>query len=150
MIRVWINNTGVLSGLGASASFAVLSLQLMADAVVQVRPEFVERREAQDQMESQGANEASVARSGRLKGSRSNGEEGAEEESSSLRLTLSVLAGSERSEVFVNGRRLGASPYLGDYTCKRGESLRFEVVPKNGPLIVRHAVCQGTAVRIRD
>jgi hypothetical protein len=67
-----------------------------------------------------------------------------------LRITLSVLAGPERSEVFVNGTRLGYSPYLGDYTCKRGEGLRIEVVPTRLPLIERRARCDGKNVLIRD
>lgn len=68
----------------------------------------------------------------------------------SLRLFLSVVVGPERSDVFVNGTRLGLSPYLGDFTCKHGEDLQIEVVPAKGPLITRQAKCAGQTVLIRD
>jgi len=70
-------------------------------------------------------------------------------ESSSLRLTLSVVTGPERSEVYVNGSRLGLSPYIGDYTCKQGEKLRIEVVPAREALITRSAICEGQTLSIR-
>ncbi|MEO8180106.1 MAG: hypothetical protein ABI895_14825 [Deltaproteobacteria bacterium] len=70
-------------------------------------------------------------------------------ESSSLRLTLSVVTGPERSEVYVNGSRLGLSPYVGDYTCKQGEKLRIEVVPAREALITRSAICEGQTLSIR-
>jgi len=66
-----------------------------------------------------------------------------------LRLMLSVLAGPERSEVFVNGSRLGLTPYLGDLSCKQGEPLRIEVVPAHQPLISRSALCEGRTLLIR-
>jgi len=66
-----------------------------------------------------------------------------------VRLMLSVLAGPERSEVYVNGSRLGLSPYLGDYTCKAGEQLRIEVVPAHQGLITRSATCEGQTLLIR-
>jgi hypothetical protein len=68
---------------------------------------------------------------------------------SSVRLMLSVVAGPERSEVYVNGSRLGLSPYLGDYTCKHGEELRIDVVPTHEALISRSATCEGQTLWIR-
>jgi hypothetical protein len=68
----------------------------------------------------------------------------------SVRLMLSVVVGPERSEVYVNGRRLGLSPYLGDFTCKHGENLKIEVVPVRKPLITRQAKCVGQTLLIRD
>jgi hypothetical protein len=69
-----------------------------------------------------------------------------------LRLMLAVSAGAPRSEVYVNGSRLGLSPYLGDYTCKRGEKLKVEIVPAaaSSPLILREAVCDGKTLRVQD
>jgi hypothetical protein len=69
-----------------------------------------------------------------------------------LRLMLAVSAGAPRSEVYVNGSRLGLSPYLGDYTCKRGEKLKVEIVPAaaSSPLILREAVCEGKTLRVQD
>jgi len=66
-----------------------------------------------------------------------------------LRLMLSVLAGPERSEVFVNGSPLGLTPYLGDLSCKQGEPLRIEVVPAHQGLISRSAICEGRTLFIR-
>jgi hypothetical protein len=67
----------------------------------------------------------------------------------SLRLMLSVLAGPERSEVYLNGSRLGLTPYLGDLTCKQGEQLRIEIVPTREALISRSATCEGRTLWIR-
>ncbi|MEY4546367.1 MAG: hypothetical protein RL685_2562 [Pseudomonadota bacterium] len=67
----------------------------------------------------------------------------------SMRLMLSVNAGPERSEVYVNGSRLGFSPYVGDLTCKQGEQLRVEVVPPKGALVTRSAICEGRTLLIR-
>lgn len=67
----------------------------------------------------------------------------------SLRLMLSVNAGPERSEVYVNGSLLGLSPYVGDLTCKEGEQLRVEVVPPKGALVTRSATCEGRTLLIR-
>jgi hypothetical protein len=66
-----------------------------------------------------------------------------------LRLTLSVVAGPEHSEVYVNGSRLGSSPYIGEYTCKQGEPLRIEIVPSHAGLITRSAICEGRTLWIR-
>jgi hypothetical protein len=66
-----------------------------------------------------------------------------------LRLMLSVNAGPERSDVYVNGSRIGQSPYLGDYSCKQGERLRIEVVPPKGALVNRSAICEGQTLLIR-
>lgn len=66
-----------------------------------------------------------------------------------LRLMLSVNVGPERSEVYVNGSRIGLSPYLGDYSCKQGEQLRVEIVPPKGALVTRSAACEGRTILIR-
>lgn len=73
-----------------------------------------------------------------------------QEPGKSLRLFLSVVVGPERSEVFVNGTRLGLSPYLGDFTCKEGEDLSVQIVPSRGALITRQAKCGGQTLLIRD
>lgn len=66
-----------------------------------------------------------------------------------LRLTLSVVVGPPRSEVYVNGSRIGYSPYLGDFSCKSGERLHVEVVPEKEPLITRTATCEGSMLSVR-
>jgi hypothetical protein len=67
-----------------------------------------------------------------------------------LQVTLVVTLGPERSEVWVNGVRVGQSPYVGDWTCRRDEPLRIEVLPPRGaPLHVERACTPGT-VRAGD
>lgn len=65
-----------------------------------------------------------------------------------LRVTLAVTSGPPRSEVYVNGRRVGHSPFLGDVSCKQGQPLRVEIVPEKGPLQRHVRVCTGTTIRI--
>src|SRR5262245_38987920 len=38
-----------------------------------------------------------------------------------------------RMEVYVNGRLLGQTPFVGDTSCKTGMPLKFELVPQSGP-----------------
>lgn len=67
-----------------------------------------------------------------------------------LRLMVAVVAGPARSDVYMNGSRIGSSPYVGDIACKRGEKLRFEIVPATGPVLERQALCEGKTLRIDD
>jgi hypothetical protein len=67
-----------------------------------------------------------------------------------LRVTLVITLGPERSEVFVNGVAIGQSPYVGDWTCRRDEPLRIDVLPPRGtPLHVERPCSPGT-VRVGD
>ncbi len=59
-----------------------------------------------------------------------------------VRLGLSISAGEPRSEVFVNGVRRGHTPFLGDVSCKIGEPLLIQVIPKQGALLVFERVCR--------
>lgn len=58
------------------------------------------------------------------------------------RLGLSISAGEPRSEVFVNGVRRGHTPFLGDVSCKIGEPLMIQVIPKKGALLVFERICR--------
>ena len=67
-----------------------------------------------------------------------------------LRVTLVISLGPERSEVFVNGVAVGQSPYVGDWTCRRDEPLRIDVLPPRGaPLHVERPCSPGT-VRVGE
>ncbi len=67
-----------------------------------------------------------------------------------LRVTLVITLGPERSEVFVNGVAIGQSPYVGDWTCRRDEPLSIDVLPPRGaPLHVERPCSPGT-VRVGD
>ena len=65
-----------------------------------------------------------------------------------VRVTLAVTEAPARSEVYVNGRLVGHSPFLGDVSCKRGSEVRVEVVPaKRAPLVATRP-CNGDTIRI--
>lgn len=61
---------------------------------------------------------------------------------------LSVTAGPPRSAVVAEGRQVGYSPYLGDFRCREGESVRVEVRPLEGEPIVREARCERDTLHI--
>jgi hypothetical protein len=64
------------------------------------------------------------------------------------RVTLGVSAGPPRSDVYVNGRNVGQTPFLGDTSCKTGQAIRIEIVPKKGVPLVYSRDCSGGAVQI--
>jgi hypothetical protein len=64
-------------------------------------------------------------------------------------MMLVVSAGPARSEVYVRGRRVGSTPYLGDVTCPEGAELVIEVVPHRGmPLRFTRRCQAGATLRI--
>ena len=65
-----------------------------------------------------------------------------------LRVTLGVNYGSARSEVYVNGSRVGNTPFLGDTSCKLGQSIRIEVVPPAGAPLTYVRECRGGSIEI--
>jgi hypothetical protein len=64
------------------------------------------------------------------------------------RVTLGVSAGPPRSDVYVNGRKVGQTPFLGDTSCKTGQSIRIEIVPAKGAPLVYSRDCVGGALEI--
>jgi hypothetical protein len=66
----------------------------------------------------------------------------------SRRMTLGVSAGPPRSDVYVNGRRVGQTPFLGDTSCKTGQAIKVEIVPPKGPPLVYSRNCTGGALEI--
>lgn len=68
----------------------------------------------------------------------------------SLRIPLIVTAGPERSTVIVNGAVVGQSPYLGEVSCKSGETVTVELVPERGLPVVRHRRCSPGTLRIAE
>lgn len=65
-----------------------------------------------------------------------------------LRVTLGVNYGSARSEVYVNGSRVGNTPFLGDTSCKSGQTIRVEVVPPQGAPLTYVRECRGGSIEI--
>jgi hypothetical protein len=68
----------------------------------------------------------------------------------SRRVTLGVSAGPPRSDVYVNGRKVGQTPFLGDTSCKTGQAIRIEIVPAKGAPLVYSRDCLGGALDISD
>lgn len=63
-------------------------------------------------------------------------------------VTLGVSAGPPRSDVYVYGRKVGQTPFLGDTSCKTGQTIRIEIVPPKGPPLVYSRDCTGGALEI--
>lgn len=62
--------------------------------------------------------------------------------------TLLVELGPARSEVIVNGRRLGETPFAGQWSCVDGDPLKIQVVPRQGVPITRSMRCGGTTLLV--
>lgn len=65
-------------------------------------------------------------------------------------LTLAITAGPPRSEVYVNGRHVGDSPFFGDISCKSGQPLKVEIVPRKGELISVERRCRTGMMRLSE
>jgi len=63
-------------------------------------------------------------------------------------IQLGISAGPGRSEIYVNGRLLGNTPFVGDTSCKTGMPLKIELVPPSGPPLVYDRECRGTMIEI--
>jgi hypothetical protein len=63
-------------------------------------------------------------------------------------IQLGVSGGAGRSEIHVNGRFLGNTPFVGDISCKTGMPVRIELVPRSGPLLIYERQCRGTMIEI--
>jgi hypothetical protein len=66
-----------------------------------------------------------------------------------LRTLLSVRHGDQRSEVYVNGEAVGNTPYVGDLSCRAGEPVKIEVLPRKGAVIERTATCRGKSIDVQ-
>ncbi|HEX4336796.1 MAG TPA: hypothetical protein VH062_12845 [Polyangiaceae bacterium] len=63
-------------------------------------------------------------------------------------IQLGISEGPGRSDIYVNGRLLGQTPFVGDTSCKTGLPLRIELVPTSGPPLVYERACRGTMIEI--
>jgi hypothetical protein len=66
----------------------------------------------------------------------------------SVKAYLVVSGGPERSDVYVNGVRVGQSPFVGDVTCKPGKPVRIELLPPKGAPLVHERPCIEGTLRI--
>jgi hypothetical protein len=65
-----------------------------------------------------------------------------------VKLTLGISYGPPRSDVYVNGRHVGQTPFLGDTSCKTGNSLKIEILPPKGLPITYLRECYGGSMEI--
>jgi hypothetical protein len=63
-------------------------------------------------------------------------------------IQLGISEGPGRSAIYVNGRLLGNTPFVGDTSCKTGLPLHIELVPASGPPLVYERLCRGTMIEI--
>jgi hypothetical protein len=59
---------------------------------------------------------------------------------------LLVDVGPERSEVYVQGRLVGHTPYVGQVSCAEGQPIKIDILPPEGAPAVRSAVCRGDTI----
>jgi len=67
-----------------------------------------------------------------------------------LRLPLVVTAGKDRSELRVDGVKVGQTPYVGEITCKAGERVRIDVLPPKGNPASYERGCVPGTLRVGD
>lgn len=68
----------------------------------------------------------------------------------SLRIPIVISVGKDRSEVRINGTEVGHSPYVGEVSCKAGETIRIELIPKTGTSKQFLRECAPGAVRLTE
>ncbi|MBK8994883.1 MAG: hypothetical protein IPM35_03910 [Myxococcales bacterium] len=62
-----------------------------------------------------------------------------------LRLPLVVTLGADRSELRVNGTKVGNTPYVGEISCRAGESIKLDILPPRGnPTTIEKSCVPGT------
>ena len=65
-----------------------------------------------------------------------------------VKAQLLVNVGSERSEVFVDGAKVGSSPFVGTISCRAGDKLAIEVVITKGVVHAYERVCEAGTIRV--
>jgi len=63
---------------------------------------------------------------------------------------LSVEVGPPRSELRVNGRLVGKTPYVGQIGCQRGQTLKLDILPPKGMPKQFEIPCLAGEMRLRD
>lgn len=67
-----------------------------------------------------------------------------------LRVSLVVSGGPDRSELRVDGVKVGSTPYIGEVTCKAGDTVRLELLPPKGVPITHEKKCLPGTLRVGD
>lgn len=69
---------------------------------------------------------------------------------SSITGYLSVQVGPPRSELRVNGRFLGHTPFVGQIACEKGETVKLDVLPPRGMPKHYEIPCTGGEMRLDE
>jgi len=68
-----------------------------------------------------------------------------------VRVSVVVTAGPSRSLVYVRGRQVGKTPFVGEVVCVPGNPVKIEVVPPKGmPLSSERLCLAGATLRMGD
>lgn len=63
---------------------------------------------------------------------------------------LSVQSGAPRSELRINGELVGRTPFLGQISCERGQTVRVDLLPPKGLPNHYEIPCLEGEMRLRD
>lgn len=63
---------------------------------------------------------------------------------------LIVDVGEDRSDVFVDGQRLGQVPYVGQWACATGDTLALTLMPPAGVPTDYRVPCRGEDITVRS
>ncbi len=63
---------------------------------------------------------------------------------------LVVDVGTDRAEVFVDGRRVGQVPYVGEWACASGDAVEITLVPPAGVPTDYRVPCRGEDITVRS
>jgi hypothetical protein len=67
-----------------------------------------------------------------------------------IEVMLSITAGGNRSDVFVDGAPVGQTAFVGQVGCHRGAALKIRIVPRRGEPLERTRICTGEMIFVSD
>ena len=68
----------------------------------------------------------------------------------SVRASLVVTAGPPRSLVYVRGRQVGKTPFVGEVVCVPGDPVKIDVVPPTGMPLTSEQPCHAGTIRMGE
>jgi hypothetical protein len=69
---------------------------------------------------------------------------------SAIRVPLVVTGGADRSELRVDGVKVGQTPYVGEVTCRAGEVVRLELLPPKGLPSSHERKCLPGTIKVEE
>lgn len=65
-----------------------------------------------------------------------------------VRVTAMITLPPDQSEIFIDGARIGRTPYMGDVECEAGKRVRVKLVPPKGPTVELDRSCDSKDLEI--